>query len=131
MSTHTETITVTCPRIIHSRAVMSGTDGSIQYESHEQECGAEIEVDVGFGWDPGQDGGHTDPSWPAHVEDVEVPVITCEHCGHDFTEAEREAIAKAFEPTHERGYYEYDGPDTVNEWDDPPFNWDINGRCAP
>jgi hypothetical protein len=124
MSSHTETITVTCPAMRSPAAFPPPFD---------LPCDGENEVEITFGWDPGQNGGTTDPSWSAHVEDVEVPAIHCEACGHDFTQSERDAIAKDFEATVERGD-DYDGPDTVSErddWADPRFNWDINGRCAP
>ena len=118
----TETITVSCPALIPSSMI-----GYERIEAYE--CAGENEVEIAFGWDPGQDGGTTDPSWSAHVEDVEVPAITCEWCGHVFTDAEREAVAKSFEPREDDGGY--DGPDTIDEWNDPHFNYDINGRCAP
>ena len=128
MSQHTKTFTFRCPKAFPFR--LEG------YKEEMMPCGADIEVEITFGWDPGQDGGTTDPSWSAHVEDVEVPAITCHDCGHEFTEAEREAVAKEAEDLLNRDDYrgEYDGPDTVEErddWADPRFNWDINGRCAP
>ncbi len=79
----TKTITVKCPHLI-------GTTSSFG------PCDGENEVEVTFSVDPGQQGGAFVEYISASVEDVDVPAIRCEWCAHDFTQAERDAIAADF-----------------------------------
>ena len=116
MSTHTETITVSCPHVNGTPEVA-------------EPCGAESEVEITFGWDPGQRGGEWEPYLAPGVEDVEGPDITCDSCGHVFTQLELDAIAKDFTPSRQDDDREPE--ERSSDWDDPRFNWDINGRCAP
>jgi hypothetical protein len=83
--------------------------GDFPEQDTSERCNGENEVEITFGWREGQEqawdewSGGTEPI-AAGVEDVEVPDITCEYCGHVFTQPELDAIANGFEPTPRDDY---------------------------
>lgn len=91
------------------------------------DCEGKVRV-YGY-YNQGRLSGPPEQCYPPEGEDN---ADACSACGYDdWTDAELKAMT---EDAIDSAGDNYDGPDTEAErddWSDPRFNWDINGRCAP